>query len=181
MKMLGYSLIILSFLGTSLTAVLHPLSVNWLQFSLFLVAGIVGLTLIKHNKHKESRQSGKLDGHINTMEQCLQKIVSNLQTLNEQRMTLPTYEVRFDIDRLFRKDLNTFADIRKSMLPVFGMQQYADIMSAFAAGERYINRIWSASTDGYEDEVRDYILRAYTQFKEANEIFSNTKIAAATK
>ena len=39
------------------------------------------------------------------------------------------------------------------MIHVFGMQNYADVMSNFAAGERYINRVWSASTDGYVDEV----------------------------
>jgi hypothetical protein len=54
---------------------------------------------------------------------------------------------------------------------VFGMQGYADVMSAFAAGERYINRVWSASTDGYEDEVRRYIERAAGQFDEARALF----------
>jgi len=40
-------------------------------------------------------------------------------------------------------------------------------MSAFATGERYINRVWSASTDGYVDEVRSYLERALQQFREA--------------
>ena len=52
------------------------------------------------------------------------------------------------------------------MIHVFGMQNYADVMSNFAAGERYINRVWSASTDGYEDEVRAYLVRALDQFRE---------------
>jgi hypothetical protein len=44
-------------------------------------------------------------------------------------------------------------------------------MSNFAAGERYINRVWSASTDGYVDEVRAYLERARTQFGEARSHF----------
>jgi hypothetical protein len=40
-------------------------------------------------------------------------------------------------------------------------------MSNFAAGERYINRVWSASTDGYVDEVILYLGRAREQFREA--------------
>jgi len=51
------------------------------------------------------------------------------------------------------------------------MQNYADVMSNFAAGERYINRVWSASTDGYVDEVRSYLERARAQFSEAQQHF----------
>jgi hypothetical protein len=45
-------------------------------------------------------------------------------------------------------------------------------MSAFAAGERYINRVWSASTDGYVDEVCNYLDRATQQFREAWALFA---------
>ena len=58
------------------------------------------------------------------------------------------------------------------MMHVFGLQNYADVMSAFAAGERYINRVWSASTDGYIDEVRSYLDRATQQFREARTLFA---------
>ncbi len=81
------------------------------------------------------------------------------------------YEARFEIDRLFRDDLSRFAEARESMIHVFGMQNYADVMSNFAAGERYINRVWSASTDGYVDEVRMYLERAREQFREARRHF----------
>ena len=37
-------------------------------------------------------------------------------------------------------------------------------MSSFAAGERYLNRVWSASADGYIDEVNTYIEKAREQF-----------------
>jgi hypothetical protein len=52
------------------------------------------------------------------------------------------------------------------------LQNYADVMSAFAAGERYINRVWSASTDGYVDEVRSYLERATQQFRDAGSLFA---------
>jgi len=86
---------------------------------------------------------------------------------------LPVYEARFEIDRLLREDLNNFANARESMKHVFGLQHYADVMSAFAAGERYINRVWSASTDGYVDEVRSYLDRATQQFREALALFND--------
>jgi len=58
------------------------------------------------------------------------------------------------------------------MKHVFGLQSYADVMGAFAAGERYINRVWSASTDGYVDEVYNYLDRATRQFREARALFA---------
>jgi len=38
------------------------------------------------------------------------------------------------------------------------------VMSSFAAGERYLNRVWSASADGYIDEVNAYLDKAREQF-----------------
>jgi len=42
-------------------------------------------------------------------------------------------------------------------------------MSSFAAGERYLNRVWSASTGGYFEEVTTYLSRAYSQFIEVRQ------------
>ncbi len=47
-------------------------------------------------------------------------------------------------------------------------------MSDFAAGERYLNRVWSASADGYVEEAKSYIHRALIQFQHAR-----TKLDAA--
>jgi hypothetical protein len=42
-------------------------------------------------------------------------------------------------------------------------------MSSFAAGEKYLNRVWSASTDGYFEEVTTYLSRAHSQFIEVRQ------------
>lgn len=48
-------------------------------------------------------------------------------------------------------------------------------MNRFAAGERYLNRVWSASTDGYIEEAHRYIERATRQFAETLEAFNEVK------
>ena len=53
------------------------------------------------------------------------------------------------------------------MVHLFGLQTYADIMSHFAAGERYINRVWSSSADGYDAEATTYLAKAMEQFADA--------------
>ena len=62
------------------------------------------------------------------------------------------------------EDLTRFVDARESIAHVYGLAAYGDVMSSFAAGERYLNRVWSASADGYIDEVNTYIEKAREQF-----------------
>jgi len=52
------------------------------------------------------------------------------------------------------------------------------VMSCFAAGERYLNRVWSASADGYIDEVNDYLDKAKEQFTESLEKIRQLKANA---
>ena len=40
-------------------------------------------------------------------------------------------------------------------------------MNYFASAERYLNRVWSASADGYIDEAIEYMKRSEQQFEEA--------------
>jgi hypothetical protein len=42
-------------------------------------------------------------------------------------------------------------------------------MNCLTAGERYLNRVWSASADGYVDEVNEYLERVQVQFEGAPE------------
>jgi hypothetical protein len=80
------------------------------------------------------------------------------------------------IDEKLRPDLRRFVDARESMVHLYGLQTYADIMSEFAAGERYINRVWSSSADGYDHEANSYVQKAAEQFRHAE-----TQLAAASR
>jgi hypothetical protein len=171
MKSLAMLLIILSFLAGAFLASLDPRTMNWTLMVPALAVGVLGLWLHRKAEHGEIRAGGRLAGNIRSLGESLDNIHRNLEAVCARGDDLPVYEARFEIDRLFREDLNRFADARESMIHVFGMQNYADVMSNFAAGERYINRVWSASTDGYIDEVRTYLERARRQFDEAREHF----------
>ena len=94
-------------------------------------------------------------------------MVKKVTQLNLEKSGINTYDIRHRIDELLVDDLTAFADGREAIGHKYGLQQYADIMSHFAAGERYINRVWSASADGYIDEVNTYIGKAEEQFSEA--------------
>lgn len=177
MKSLALVLITLSFLAGSFLAVLDPREVAWALMIPVWILGAAGLWIYRRAHHRESRSSDRLAGNIEVLGSSLDNIVAKLDELNARTEELPVYEARFEIDRLFREDLNNFADARESMIHVFGMQNYADVMSNFAAGERYINRVWSASTDGYVDEVRMYLKRARDQFREGRHHFNELMVS----
>jgi hypothetical protein len=174
MNIKTFSLLVImaSFLAGAFISVLDPTQVNWTWFVPVLTLGILALFIYTRAHHGEAKSSHRLSGNIQILETSVENILRNLEMLNADSSNLPVYEARFEIDRLLREDLNNFANARESMKHVFGLQNYADVMSAFAAGERYINRVWSASTDGYVDEVRNYIERATQQFREARVLFA---------
>jgi len=175
MHNLGMLLIVAAFLaGAYLTSLDHS-HVDWMYFLPTLLLGFVGLALFKRQARQAARADGRLNEDIEIMAGCLNRISAQLAQLAAKKDELPTYEARFEIDRLFREDLDRFADVRTSMQHKFGLREYANIMSAFAAGERYINRVWSASTDGYVDEVKQYLERAATQFAEAQALFERAR------
>jgi len=170
-KIFSVVLVMASFLAGSFLAVLDPRQVDWNLMTPVLVIGIIGLIMYRKAEHGETRAGHRLARNIETLGTSLDNILANLNMLDASDTELPVYETRFEIDRLFRDDLNKFAEARESMIHVFGIQNYADVMSNFAAGERYINRVWSASTDGYVDEVRMYLERARNQFSEGHRHF----------
>jgi hypothetical protein len=47
-----------------------------------------------------------------------------------------------------------------------GRAQWAVTTSLVSEGERYLNRAWSALSDGYVDETRDALSRAQDLFEE---------------
>lgn len=172
MKAIALLLVFASFLAGAFVSVLDPRQVEWSYLVPVLATGLVGLWMYRKAEHAHTRAGDRLAGNIDTLGRSLDNILANLEALHARGDDLPVYEARFEIDRLFREDLNNFAEARESMIHVFGIQDYADVMSNFAAGERYINRVWSASTDGYVDEVRTYIERARDQFIEGSRHFS---------
>ena len=178
-KNVSLILIMAAFLAGAFISVLDPVTVNWNWMAPVLLAGVIGLWQFRKAHHGEARASHRLTGNMETLGRSLGSILRNLEEICARKNELPVYDARFEIDRLFRADLNDFAEARETMVHVFGMQKYADVMSAFAAGERYINRVWSASTDGYEEEVHLYLEKARNQFVEAKGLFKQFESEAA--
>lgn len=176
MKKLGYLMIITGFLAGALAAVVDAESTRWPQFAVALGVGAAGIALVRIAQQQTSRSEGKLVSDMQSVEASLRRIVENITQLNVQKHSVDTYDMHDRIDQLFIEDLTTFVEARESIAHVHGLTAYADVMSCFAAGERYLNRVWSASVDGYIDEVNTYIDKAREQFADSLEKIRQLKV-----
>jgi hypothetical protein len=168
MKNLGYFLVIVGFLGGAFATSLDVQNVNWTLFAVAAAAGIVGLVIYKQQVGALARSETVLETNRVELRESIANVVEDLRGLNEGELTRGAV-LRDRIDLKLREDLRRFADARESMVHLFGLQVYADIMSNFATGERYINRVWSASADGYDEEADVYLKKAAVQFDEAKQ------------
>lgn len=178
MATIGYILTTLAFLAGAFVASLDAREIEWVYFLPCLLLGAVGVYLIKKASMEHARSDETLANNKADVEDSLAKIISNLSTMDTRKDAIPPWELRFEIDHQFREDLNRFVEARHSLTHMYGLQAYAEIMSAFAAGERYLNRVWSASADGYIEEALDYIGRALEQFREAQEKLGHAQAVA---
>jgi len=168
MKRYGFLLLIAGFLVGAYSTALDTELTNWELFVPAVLAAIAGVTIIKRAASGRATSESVLSANRTELTESLSNIVRNLDELISAGDTVSIEKLRDEIDFRLRDDLRRFAEARESMIHLFSLQTYADIMSNFAAGERYVNRVWSASADGYNAEARTYLGKAEAQFTEAS-------------
>jgi len=132
-----------------------------------MALGALGLVILHRGSRAATQAAHVLAGDQSILAQSVAALLEQLSRVREQFDANRLEVVRNAIDSGMRGEITRFVDARESMIHLYGMQTYADIMSDFAAGERYLNRVWSASTDAYPDEVCDYLDKADEQFTSA--------------
>ncbi len=166
MKSIAYLLLIAGFLGGAYVTALDIEEVDWLMFGIAAVAAIAGVILAKRADKAAATSGEVLENNRNELNESLANVVRDIKEMTNGDKA--TGHALLDwIDGKLRPDLRRFAEARESMVHLYGMQTYADIMSEFAAGERYINRVWSTTADGYDEEAEIYLSRAAEQFEDA--------------
>lgn len=188
MKKIGFLMITIGFLAGALATMIETDlvewkandSVRWGYFAISMAVGIAGVFVVRAGHKKVHTSETALNKNIASVETALANIVKNITELNLQKDSINTYDIRFKIDELFPNDLTNFVDARKSISHIFGLVAYGEVMNSFAAGERYLNRVWSASADGYIDEVNTYIEKSKEQFIDSLKKIKNLKNPANT-
>ncbi len=169
MNIIGFSLLVAGFLAGAYSTALDVETTNWSFFIPAAILAIVGVFLIKRAASGEATSEKVLAANRAELTESLSNIVTNIDQLIDAGESVSIDGLRDEIDQRLRDDLRRFADARESMIHLFSLQTYADIMSNFATGERYVNRVWSSSADGYNNEARSYLEKARSQFSAASQ------------
>ena len=168
MKKIAFLLLAGGFLIGAYATALDTDLVNWTLFGVAAVAGIVGVILAKRLDKATATSGDVLETNRNELNESIGNIVRDLNELTAGEVPHGA-ELREWIDEKLRPDLRRFVEARASMVHLYSLQTYADIMSEFASAERYINRVWSSSADDYDGEADTYIRKAAEQFKQAQQ------------
>ncbi len=167
MKIVGYVLLFGGFLVAAYSTALDTQLTNWTYFIPAAIGAIAGVMIIKRLDRGEARSEHVLTANRAELRDSLSNIIRDLEQINSDSQALSAIELRDAIDDKLRNDLRRFADARESLVHLYGLQVYADIMSDFAAGERYVNRVWSAAADDYDAEAWTYVGKALSRFRDA--------------
>jgi hypothetical protein len=173
-RLCGHVLLWLGFLSGAFVTVRSTelperpwLTISWPVYLIALSVAVGGVILLRATKRGARASSEKHAGDVQQMEDILKRLLDRLRAWQADDGRLPVHEVHREIDEHLSDDLALFAELRESMIDAFGLQNYAAVMTEFALGERAINRMWSASADGYIDEVDSCLQRASTHLENA--------------
>ena len=166
MKNIAYLLLAGGFLVGAYATALDAQNVDWTLFGIAAIAAIAGVVIAKRSTRAHATSGTVLETNRKELNESIGNIVRDIGEMTDGTAAKGE-ELRNWIDEKLRPDLRRFVDARQSMVHLFGLQTYADIMSEFAAGERYINRVWTSSADGYDAEAETYLGRAAEQFADA--------------
>ncbi|UCF23021.1 MAG: hypothetical protein JSV72_19445 [Ralstonia sp.] len=177
-RMIGFVLMVVGFLAAAFVAVrqadstgLEWNTIEWKWYLPAFVIGAAGVVVLRMTARGAETHAHKLDADMQTLATSLERLVAKLAEFVGRRESIDVYDVHKCIDAELVEDLGAFVDARESLIHRYGLQPYADLMSRFALAERNINRAWSASADGYVDEVWASMQRAKEEMAEAQALF----------
>ncbi|MBK5921622.1 hypothetical protein CCR80_11330 [Rhodothalassium salexigens] len=166
-------LIALGFLGAAYTASLDPETLAWPRFLVFLGVGIAGVVWLKRRQKAAATDPEAVASGRAALDETIARVIDDLTDIDARKADLDGDALRAEIDDRLRGPLARFADARGSMIARSGMTAYAAVMSAFASGERALNRAWSASADGYTGEAHASLARALAAFRDTRRLLDS--------
>ena len=172
-RIIGHLLLWCGFLYGAYIAVEHversedPWStIRWGHFASSIAVGTVGVVLLRLTFRKGATADGE-ERSVEELASLLSHIDARLQEWIAGWKEQAVYLIHERIDDELAASLLQFAASRHAMEHAWGLRAYAEVMNEFAQGERLINRAWSASADGYADEVLASLRRSQRHFSAA--------------
>lgn len=142
---------------------------GWSQRWYFLGAVTLILVAIALKRGAKAEVATSPDGTtpVGEVWLALELLLQESRELAEAAPNLTADALHRAIDPIHSGSLYRIIDGRESVRASLGLAGYAHVFGPLAAGERMLNRAWSAAVDGYLEEARECAERAAPHFAEA--------------
>lgn len=172
MRALGLLLTTAGFVAGAFVAVIDPGQIAWGLFAAAVAVGALGVGVMRFATKKATSDEGLVRGRLEDVESSLAEMVVLSKRVAAEYEPRRVYELPDLLDETFDNLINKFVEAREAIAHRYGVDAYAEVMSDFAAGERYLNRVWSAAAEGYVDEADKYLTEASLAFAAASDALS---------
>lgn len=163
----GQALMWTGFVATAIVSTRQTNAIDWTAYAAAFAVGAAGVVILRATARRSAEEQAAASVGLAALATSLSNIREWLGKQLGSRDSIGVYEIHLRIDEQLTHDLRAFADGREAIIDACGLEVYAAVMSEFATAERTINRAWSASADGYVDEVWRCLERAESLIAEA--------------
>jgi len=169
MKAFGFVLLAAAFLAGAVAAVWDRDAVTWGVYGPALAVAVLGVVVLRWEHRRVHHADDRLAAGLERLDGAMNRIVHAVAEIRDQAAGLSPHDVHGLIEERITEDVADFVEHRRAIARVHGLAAYAAVVSDFAAAERSLNRVWSASADGYVDEVRHRLAETCERFQQAAE------------
>lgn len=172
-RLVGLMLFWGGFLAAAVCMVQQKEAVYWPGYLAAMAVGICGAVLIRGSAKTATNNESHNRASLEQLGAALRTLVSQVNDLADTLPELSPEETVAWIDARCVPLCADFADNREVMKRTFGLEGFAAVMSEFASGERFLNRVWSAAADGYMEEAWRSLKTSQRFFRAALEELQN--------
>lgn len=140
--------------------------------SVGLLALAVGILLLRQDRAAQRATAVGASGSLAALTVAAEAAAAGVEALTLQAVDMDLASLHAAVDGLVSGPVADFVEQRGALADAHGQRRFAEVMGAFSPAERQLNRAWSASADGYQDEAVASLRRAAPGFAEARERLS---------
>lgn len=104
---------------------------------------------------------------VEAVPELMRKLLPEIEALAAEAKDLPLATITRRIDQLEPTYLRPLADGSPGLMGVLGPERFAEVAGAYASGERFLARAWSAAADKHRPETLASLDRAIERMREA--------------
>jgi len=141
---------------------------GWLVGVVLIIGGAVlaRMQVAEDNAGTGTGSGGRVD-FVATMAETRSRLSALQEMIADLPMDAPANKARLAIDSLGDDVLNPLVEGRGQLIARHGLAGFAEYFGPFSAGERNVNRCWSALTDGHSVVAREALENAVAAFESA--------------